>query len=358
MKNENSNRISLSVHTLKSAKDEWKYDEYLVKLTDNPYYKKELFSKKTNENLYYFILEKNKTLLVMMPFILRKIVLDQVDMGYFDVTSPYGFSGPIFRKNMSAIAIAKFWKYVDIWYKENKVVTEFIRFNVENNWIGYNGQLSPTLTNVCGRILPKEEQWTNFKTKVRNNYRKALKANLKSTIYHKNINLDTIKQFYEIYIKTMNRRLAFSEYFYDLSYFVNLIAKNPKNTAIVIIKKEKLPISTELLLLSEDKVYSFLGGTDAAYFSTRPNDFLKIETLKWARKKGYKYYFLGGGRIDGDDLYKYKKAFFPLDIDTIFYTGRKILNEKVYEILNAKNPYCIGCTFFNYFPLYRCKQAC
>ena len=68
----------------------------------------------------------------------------------------------------------------------------------------------------------------------------------------------------------------------------------------------------------------------------RPNDFLKIEVMKWAITNGKKYYVLGGGRGNNDSLYQYKKTFFPKDEDAMFYTGRKIINHDIYNSLVRK----------------------
>jgi len=46
------------------------------------------------------------------------------------------------------------------------------------------------------------------------------------------------------------------------------------------------------------------------------------------------------------------------DEDIIFYTGRKIINQEGYNNLVNSNPFCVGCNFGSYFPLYRCKQVC
>ena len=156
----------------------------------------------------------------------------------------------------------------------------------------------------------------------------------------------------------MNRKNASKKYLYPLSYFKKLFKENIGKCAIVLIYKENIAISTELILLSNDTIYSFLGGTLEDYFHTRPNDFLKIEVMKWARKHNIKYYVLGGGIDDDDDLYKYKKSFFPNDKDVIFYTGNKIINKNIYsKLLNKKLKTIKDETkennYTNYFPEYR-----
>ena len=352
--------LVIKAYPLLAEKDIRQYKEFLQLFPNNPLYNIELltFGKEANEELMYFVLIRHGKPLVLMPFWFRKVLFEGRETGYNDISSPYGYSGPLFAKNTDSKVAILFWKEVDSWYKKNKVVSEFIRFNMQENWRNYSGLIKPTLTNVRGKVLPEEEQWNNFKPKVRNNYRKSVKSGLKSTIYHKNITIEVIEQFHDIYNRTMHRKKAGRVYFYDLDYLKDLIFNNISTCAIIIVFKDEIPISTELLLLSDTTINSFLGGTDNNYFDTRPNDFLKIEVLKWARVKGFTYYFLGGGRENNDGLYHYKKDFFPLDEDTIFYTGRKIVDQEGYNALVNNNPYCVGCTFGSYFPLYRCKQFC
>ncbi len=332
-----------------------RYDHYLGLFPENPSYRRELLLPRRNQDgeLFYFIMLREETTLAIMPLLLRKIVLNEADTGYHDVISPYGYSGPLFQKNSTEEVIAHFWKLVDQWYSENKVISEFIRFNMDKNWLGYSGKLQPTLSNVCGIILPEEVQWQNFKPKVRNNFRKAGKAGLIANVHHNRITNENISHFYQIYRETMQRKNASSQYLYDLEYFTNFINKNLDCCALAMVYKDGIPISTELLLLSEDNVYSFLGGTDADYFVYRPNDLLKITVLNWAREKGYKKYFLGGGRSDNDSLYKYKKDFFPKDNDVIFYTGRKVLDKEAYNRLVKETRSDLLANRANYFPLYR-----
>ena len=125
---------------------------------------------------------------------------------------------------------------------------------------------------------------------------------------------------------------------------------------MAITYKENVAISVELLLLSDKVVYSFLGGTDEEYFESRPNDLLKLEVINWSRKNGYDYYFLGGGKEEGDSLYQYKKDFFPKDRDQTFYTGRKILNDIIYNELVQNNPKAIESDSKDFFPLYRYRE--
>lgn len=347
-----------TVKKLNSEIDIQNYNRLLQDFPNNPFYLKELltFSIQKDEELYYFILNNDEIPVVLMPFFLRKIKIDNEDSGYQDVCSPYGYSGPLFNNDINLSLLSHFWKKVDQWYKKNKVISEFIRFNMIQNWISYSGELISTLKNVKGKVLTYDELWKNYKPKVRNNYRKGVNSGLNVVIYENDISKFIIKQFYDIYINTMQRKEASDFYKYSLNYFLNLTSINQNYCAIAMVYKNDIPISTELLLYSKDNLYSFLGGTDANYFNLRPNDFLKIEVLKWANQKKIKYYILGGGRVNDDSLYKYKKDFFPNDLDVIFYTGRKIIDKKRYDFFSSLNSPCADCIHNDFFPKYRCKH--
>lgn len=344
----------LEVHLIREKEDYDTYDQFLKKLPENPFVKKELLFTVSDQEIGYFTLHDHRDkLLVLLPFLIRKIYHEKKETGYFDIISPYGLVGPVMRGEIDRKTMKQFWEQVDEWYRQNNVVSEFIRFNFDNNYKGFTGSRIPTSKMVCGKILPRKEQWKNFKPKVRNNVRKAWSYDLKCKVYHRNIDMATIEGFYRIYENTMTRHNAESRYHYSLEFFANFIQNNPESCALAVVYKENIEISVELLLLTREVVFSFLGGTDEAYFHTRPNDLLKFEVIKWSRVNGYKYYFLGGGKVEDDSLYHYKKRFFPKDKDLTFYTGRKILNEDIYQTLVRNSPNALKVESNQFFPLYR-----
>lgn len=328
----------LLIKNLNDSSDVLEYRTLLQnKWDNNVYYSAEhlLHFEKDSEKLKYFLFEKNDTQVILMPFIFREIKLKGENYPYFDVISPYGYSGPLFNNNVSEEDIIQFWSHVDQWYKDNNVITEFIRFSLNENYKGYSGCLIKTLSNVRGHLLENfEKQWVAFLPKVRNNYRKAVNHNLEFKIFHKDeITKDIIKIFNDIYVDTMNRNNADSIYFFSNTYFENLILSNLNNFSIAIAYYKDIPISIELIIGYKSTFFAFLGGTNAEYFSYRPNDFLRVKIIEWAIANQIKCYVLGGGMKDGDGLYKHKKSLFPKDEDVVFYTGRKIVNEKIYDQL-------------------------
>ncbi len=335
---------SLKFYTINCKKSKKKYLAFLQELdSNNIFYSLEYSNNYKKQTYSYFVLKYQGIAKIIMPISLIKISSKEnipLSKTYYDAVSPYGYSGPL-CENASNKDLKVFWKKVDKWYSKNNVVTEFIRFNLNNNYINYSGYLIPSLKNVKGELKSFEYVWNNLKQKVRNNYRRATKNNLKAVFHYNSIGESAINHFHTIYTKTMERNDASKNYYYPKIYFEELTQNNPKSTVLVIVYKEDIPISTELIVIVNDTMYSHLGGTLSDYFDLRPNDFLKIEAIKWAIQKDIKYYALGGGRKDHDGLYNYKKSFFPKDKDMVYHTGRKVVNKEIYNKLTGNiTPEC------------------
>jgi hypothetical protein len=332
--------MTLHINNITNSEE---FDAYLLMVSSfeivNPFYA--VFGATVNDDdlydsLHYFSFSDDSgKMLILMPFILREVPYQDGETTYYDVVSPYGYSGPLYNESMSRGYLIAFWEHVDAWYRQNNVVSEFIRFSLNHNHQFYSGILVPTLTNVRGKLLRPDLQWQSFKQKVRNNYRKSKEGGLEAKFFtHDLIDDSNIKCFYDIYTDTMKRIGADANYFYSFNYFKNLIKLSKNNFVLVLIYKDDIPISGEIILISGDTLYSYLGGTLSDYFEHRPNDFLKLEVMTWAYNNNYSYYLLGGGRKDGDSLYQYKKSFFASDTDVIYYTGRKIVDTFIYEKLD------------------------
>ena len=355
----------LNILNLGKDEDVKEYEELYRKIgKKDPYFLIDYINIFNNrkQGLICFISESNESIIIF-PGYLNEINIETTEK-YYDFITPYGYTGPYMSEEVTENEIDYFWKDVKAWYLDNNVVSEFIRFNLNGNEQNYDGNLVPTMLNVKGEIIKAENQWLNFEHKVRKNVKRAQKEELRCRIFHgEEISMREIKNFYDIYIHTMQRTNAQKHFFYSFQDFSFFIQNNPESSAICNIYFQDKVISSELVLVSNDSIYSFLGGTDENYFNKRPNDFLKFEMINWARNNNKKYYVLGGGYGYEDGIFKYKKSFFPNDIVT-YYTGRKIINNQMYnelvEITNKKREEkgldLLNIEDSSFFPLYNKKN--
>lgn len=276
------------------------------------------------------------------PFI-DKILLNT----WFDISTPYGYGGFLIEGE----GYEEVDKAYDSFCKDNGFISEFVRFNLFNDYRSYYSGLMETHTRNVVRTLemPFDEMLMNFEHKVRKNLRKANKAELEVEIDETGKRLD---DFLEIYYGTMDRTDAKDNFFFSRNFFETLNEMKDNYIYIHVLHEKKI-ISTELVLYGAENCYSFLGGTNRDYFDLRPNDFLKYEIIKWAKEKGLKRFVLGGGYGADDGIFRYKKSFAP-DGVCDFYIGKKVIDKEKYkslvEIRNQEFDFDMNTLFF---PMYR-----
>jgi len=320
----------------------------------------QVFERERKEQGRLFVCETNEGNLVY-PFFLRCIndlpcFAGKLNKKYYDVISPYGYSGPLSTCPPNAKAISFFH---ELWHKyciENNIVSEFIRFHplLENHLYPWNDDLKVEKAKqivVVDLTLKENEIWSSYKYNNRKNISKAQRENLNVIIEE---NTDHLMDFKEIYYNTMERRQASSRYYFSQQFFDHITRYLPGNFAFAYVLKEKKVISAELLLFNERYIHSFLGGTLSEFFISRPNNLLKHQVILWAKAKGLKYFLLGGGYEENDGIFKYKYSFAPDGVRD-FYVGKRVINQNIMsclEELKERNGH-IQHNKSDFFPSYR-----
>jgi len=281
--------------------------------------------------------------------------------GFKDFSSPYGYSGQIISKNADEDFIKKSWVEVEEYFKWANTVSCFLRIGLDRQMTGFPGEILPTLKNIKGNIVAEDEQWLGFEHKVRKNVKKAIREGLKCEIvYGTELSEVELQDFYTVYKDTMVRNNAQKSFFYTIETFISFVSQCGNLCMFTFIYDHNKAISVEMVLISDETIFSFLGGTLGDYFEKRPNDLLKYEMINWARVNGIKYFVLGGGYGSEDGIFKYKKAFFPNDVID-YNTGRWIISHQLYNdiLIDKKTKYeaeNIVSEEFNekdFFPAYR-----
>ncbi len=320
----------------------------------SPYYCK-LFEDDYSQSLLFYWKDSSGS--IILPLIKKsineKIELES-DENYFDLVSPYGYGGPFFCGNPNW---DNFWRELIDWSKINNIISCFIRFSLmipdENiKSIQYKYRNKNIIRNLD---INMEDLWYDYEHKVRKNVKKAKSFNLEVEIDDSGKRLD---DFMNIYYKTMDRRGADQFYYFSCDFFENIVTQLKGNFLFFHTLKGNNVISTELVLISEENIYSLLGGTLREYYYMRPNDLLKHEIILWGIKNKKKMYILGGGYAENDGIYQYKKSFSPNGI-VDYKVGEIIINENRYIELIEKRKHQEeqkGNNWIpkeNYFPAYR-----
>lgn len=299
---------------------------------------------------------------VLYPFVLRDLTVEPSwsrDIGQAaDIITPYGYGGPYAWGNGNIQEVTKeFWAHFDAWAAQQNLVSEFVRFTLfQDTLLRYPGEREEKLQNVVRNLdLDQDSIWMDFAHKVRKNVNKARRSAVQVELDPEGERLD---DFLHLYKHTMDRRGAGAGYYFPRTYFEQ-IHQTLQGQFIYFhaIHDEKV-ISTELVLVSANNVYSFLGGTDSNSFNLRPNDLLKHEIILWAKNQGKQRFILGGGYEVGDGIYHYKLAYAPTG-SMPFFVGHRVLIPELYnqlvenKIALAKSEGRKWIPSTDYFPKYR-----
>lgn len=288
-------------------------------------------------------------------FIKREIPTKINGKTWYDLVTPYGYGGPIIL-NVGTQGVdelvneyeKEFQKYCE----ENFIVSEFVRFHpIYNNESDFQNIYSIKYKRkTLGTKISKNSNYfmDEFSKSARKTIRKALKEGLDYNVIEKPENYSN---FLEIYYSTMKRNLADGYYYFDESYFRNCLKLFKNNTLIVEVMYENKVIASALYFVYGDIIHAHLSGTLTKFLKLSPAYIIKYATAEWAKENGIKLIHYGGGITNDldDTLYKFKRKF-SKETEFDFYTGEKIWNTHVYNLLCKMNYQADDKDFF---PAYR-----
>lgn len=280
------------------------------------------------------------------PYLLRP--LDGAPGGLCDVTSVYGYAGPLaagcspgdgFLERARAAIF-------DLWRSE-RAVTGFTRFHplLDNRLWASSGAVAEGETVSIDLGLGEAANWSGYQASLRNRINRGRRLGLATEVDESWCALD---DFYRFYRTTMERNQAGNRYWFPLEYFQGLRLALGRRGSLLVTR-----LGADILAAG---IFAECGGTVENLFSMNNPDWLEVAPTKvllddarrWARQRGNRVFHLGGGRGSrADSLFAFKAAFSPSRHR--FYTGRWILDEAAYRRLCGPQ----ATEFGGFFPAYR-----
>ena len=249
----------------------------------------------------------------------------------FDLSTPYGYGGPLTRGNCSEELIADFVKELTSYCCEHKIVSQFFRFHplLGNHTIFEKHATILTSKQTIYMDTSSEEIiFQNMTSKNRNMVRKAEKNGI-------TIMMDSgehMDEFIKIYEETMDKNHAEDYYYFDRNYFSYLFEHLKGHICVFYAIYESKIISASIFLYDNVFMHYHLSGTLNAYRNLGANNLILYEGAKFASAHHLTSFHLGGGIENEDALFSFKKHFNRngrLD----FYIGRMIFDEKAFDSL-------------------------
>jgi hypothetical protein len=246
-----------------------------------------------------------------------------------DLVSPYGYGGPF---GWGAYEAEAFWSEFDRWAQTVHAVSLFVRLSLfEDHLIPFKGDTvvkGPAV--VVPLDLPADRLLASYDNAARKNVRQAERAGVTIEVDRGCRRLD---DFLGIYYSTMDRLEARPMYYFPRTFFDALLNSLPEQPVLFHALHGGRVLSTELLLVSKDYLYSFLNGTAEEGMPVRANPLLRHAVNLWAHAQGKRYVLLGGGYEAAEDsLFRYKQRYAPKRRQS-FCVGTRILDRTSYQRL-------------------------
>lgn len=277
---------------------------------------------------------------------------------YYDITTPYGYGGPIIKKVVKGKETELVESYKEDFKKyclKNNIVSEFIRFHpVFGNEKPFKNiydveYLRKTVgTNLKDFEDPFQEE---FSKSGRKDTRRALRNGVSYEIIKSPKSID---DFLEIYYSTMERNNADDFYYFDKEYFKKCLELFPESILTVKAQYEEKTIAMGFYFVYGNIIHSHLSGTLKEYLNLSPAYILKYAATEWGKENDYHLIHHGGGtsNSENDNLLLFKRKF-GQNTEFDFSIGRKIWNKEIYDQL---------CDAINvekdsdFFPAYRFER--
>ena len=267
----------------------------------------------------------------LFPYLLREFKYD--NQTFFDFETVYGYGGPIYNKD-NDYYIAKAWNAFLHYGYSNNYIAGFSRFHPllnNNRCFEHAGKILKDRQTIALNIqLSEEEIWTQeIHTKNRNTIKKGGRNGLK---FVADDDFKYLDDFVSLYNNTMLKLGADEFYYFNKEYFNNF--KDAfKNSFLGVVLFNSEVIAAAIFFYSDFYGHYHLAGSDSNFLSLSPNNFLLWEAAKELKKRGVKYFHLGGGTNseENNSLLEFKSKFSKNRFD--FYIGKIIFNASVYKSL-------------------------
>ena len=157
------------------------------------------------------------------PFLQTPVVVDGHATPYHDISSVYGYTGPIATTEDPGF-LAAAWRAFDEYARQRKVIAEFIRFspfNATERFAHPAAEVSVNRSLAVSHLPGTQEQFLqSLGTKTRNMLRKAERAGLRARELPMPGHLPA---FRDLYAQTMQRNSAPAFFWYDDAYWEHLL---------------------------------------------------------------------------------------------------------------------------------------
>ena len=286
-------------------------------------------------------------ILIGLPFIVRQIS----GSIYRDMTSVYGYAGPVSKNIDEHFDHIKFCEDLNSCLQNENIVSVFSRLNpfinFQHNILKGIGEITDVgnIVNI-DLVQPLDIQRKNYQRRIKTQINKARRL----CTVKKVTTREELLEFIEIYYKNMDRVQARSSYYFKPEYFFKFLESKSLKTDLLIVtlNSSNKIIAGAMFIKTNNIVQYHISGCEEEHLDIAPIKLLIDEMRILGTQEGYRYFNLGGGYgAQNDSLLRFKMSFSKQLVG--FSVWKYIVNHDLYdELTNPRETVQL-----DYFPQYR-----
>lgn len=290
----------------------------------------------TYDSKVALILMEDDDALIMQPIIIREIA----DGRFCDMTSVYGYGGPLASKPPSKKIVNEFHDAITNWAKQSQIVSEYCILHPFLS--GLQKKILPENTDVFYRkeivsgdlTIPLSKIWERIEDRQRKAILSARKNNI--TIELSDGSQHDYANFHSRYLDTMEKVQATSFWHFPDDYFWNCCAHlGAEKATLLHAKLDGETLASVFHVHQNDTVYYHFSCSNESAQKLNPVPLLLFDSILWAKSEGFSNFHMGGGYTDtADSLFYFKSAFFNNTVS--LYAYRRIFDEERYKFLTEE----------------------
>ena len=279
---------------------------------------------------YLFSYREDGHHLFLWPYFLRPIA----GTADFDVTSAYGYSGPVATGDREFLARA--WTSLFAHWREQRAVCAFTRFHpmMGNSRHVVTPQAAAGMSLVGSTVsidlsVPPGEQLRGYRRVLRQEIRAAREAGFTTA---EDGGWESAAEFVRLYNETMTRRHARVDYRIDEEWLAHFRLALGSHARLFITRCQGRVAAGLLTMQHGPFLHAHLTGINVEMAGRSPLKILLDDVRQWGSERGLRAFHLGGG-LGGreDSLYHFKRRFSHVTHE--FHVGRWVLNHDRYDEL-------------------------
>jgi hypothetical protein len=330
------------------APDDAAWGDYLQALRHDVYHTAgyHLFEQRRGSGDPRIVVAQTSKARLVWPYLLRGIDVGDGATGLTDITSAYGYSGPLAGgEGVDEEFLRTAWRQVRAVWQEHGVVSAFTRFHplLDNRLLaqvfapadgdGPDGVLDVGETVSIDCTEPDDVAMSGYARPLRKRLENAALLGYKT---QEDVDWNDLEEFIRVYSESMDRNAAQEFYRFTADDFSFLHRALPGRVHLLLTRAGDEVVAGGIFTESSGIVQSHLMGTATAHLPTSPGKALLDGGRRWARDRGYDVLHLGGGRGGRhDSLFRFKREFSRRR--HVFAVGRWIIDPAAYAELRRRH---------------------